>query len=236
MEKLNIQFHNTLNQDIWDGEVLNSKVKETLFTISTEFIKFLKIEVEPADILFVGSLANYNYTEQSDIDIHILLDFKKIGDDVKFVKEYFNAKKFIWNNEHDIKVYGHEIECYVQDVNEENASIAIFSIKNNEWIKKPQIDYPKIDTKAVLSKAKDFSERIELAKGDLEALTDLKEKLKTMRQSGLSKFGEYSTENLVFKALRNSKKIKKLADYAKNIYDSELSLNEFQETEWNLVS
>lgn len=232
MEKLHIQFHNTLNKDFWDKESLDPKVKEALLTVAKEFIKFLKIDDEPEDIHLIGSLANYNYTELSDVDIHIIVDFKKVGDDLKFVKEYFDAKKYVWNMEHDIKIYGHEIECYVQDVNEENASIAIYSVLNNKWIKKPEIKYPKIDTKAVLVKAKDFSKRIEMAKGDLESLTDLKEKIKSMRKSGLDKYGEYSTENLVFKALRNSNKIKKLADYAKNIYDQELSLKEKYDIDW----
>lgn len=233
MEKINIQFHNTLNQEIWDNEVLRPNVRKTLLTIANEFVKFLKVDKEAKDILFLGSLANYNYTELSDVDLHIIFDFNEIGDDAKFVKEYFNAKKFIWNAEHDIKVYGHEIECYVQDTNEKNSSTAVFSVLNNEWLKKPSVKKPTIDTQAVLTKAKDFSQRIEMAKGDLESLTDLKEKIKNMRMSGLAKFGEFSTENLVFKALRNSNKIKKLADYAKDIYDKELSLTEAFHIDWN---
>lgn len=235
MENIDIQFHDRLNKDIWEDEFLKKNVRDTLKTVSDEFIEFLKIDKEAvSDVIFVGSLANYNYTDESDIDLHILVDFMKIDDDAEFVKEYFNSKKYVWNNEHDIKIYGHEIECYVQDVNEENASEAIFSISDNEWIKKPKLKYPKIDAKAVLVKAKDIANSIEMAKDDLEALNDIKDKIKLMRKSGLEKYGEFSTENLVFKALRNSNIIKKLVDYAKKIYDSELSLKEkYNLNEWN---
>lgn len=235
MENLNIQFHATLNPDLWEGDSLKPDVKDALLKISEEFVNFLKVEVEPEDIIMLGSSANYNYTEYSDIDLHMIVDFSKVGEEKTIVKELFDAKKFIWNNEHDIKIYGHEIECYVQDVGETNASTAVYSLTTDEWLKKPSADHPKIDTQEVLVKAKDFAKRIELAKGDSEALNSLKDKLKDMRKSGLKKAGEYSTENLVFKALRNSKHIEKLMNYAKNIFDKELSLDEFT-NEWKELS
>lgn len=234
MEKI-IQFHKTLNQDLWDGETLKKEVKKTLDRVSKEFIKFLKIDETPSDILLIGSLANYNYTEFSDMDIHVVVDFAAIGKDKKFIKEYFDAKKFVWNHEHDIKIFGYEIECYVQDKDEKNSSTAVYSIKNSEWLKKPSNENPKIDMVAVRYKAKDFSEQIDMAKGDLESLTSLKEKIKKMRQAGLDKVGEYSVENLTFKALRHSGKIKKLLDYAKNIFDKDLSLAESQDWENLLI-
>lgn len=228
-QKLNIQFHDTLNPDLWQDDTLKPEVKDALLKISEEFVNFLKIEVEPQDIVILGSSANYNYTEHSDIDLHVIVEFSKIGKDKDFVKEFFDSKKFIWNNEHDIKIYGHEVECYVQDVGETNHSTAVYSIMSDEWIKKAKPEQPKIDTQEVLHKAKDFAKRIELAKGDSEALNSLKDKLKNMRQSGLDKAGEFSTENLVFKALRNSKHIEKLYNYAKDIFDKELSLNEYKD-------
>ena len=232
MDNLNIKFHDTLNQNIWKGETLKKEVKETLDRVAEEFIKFLKIDVKPLDIRIVGSSANYNYTDHSDIDLHILVDFSKIKGEDTFVKEYFDAKKYIWNTEHDIMIYGHEIECYVQGVGEKNVSAAIYSLKNSNWVKKPKKETHKIDTSAVRYKAKDFAEQIELAKGDLESLTGLKDKLKKMRRSGLDTIGEYSVENLVFKVLRNSGKIKKMLDYDIILFDKALSLKELHESEW----
>lgn len=233
MKTLNIQFHNKLCPTLWVGDELKPNVKKALIKVADEFFKFLKVNSEPADIILLGSMANYNYTKYSDIDLHLVIDFSALNKDMKLIKNYFDAKKFIWNNNHNIKIYGHEIECYVQDISEKNASTALYSLKYDKWIKKPKKEKPKIDAKEILIKSKDFIKRIEMAKGDLESLNTLKDKLKTMRKSGLEKeAGEYSTENMVFKTLRNSKNIEKLMNYAKEIYDKELSLKKIHESSW----
>jgi len=230
MEKgINIQFHDELNPDLWDGDTLKPDVIQTLILIAKEFVEFLKIEVVVDDIIMVGSSANYNYTKHSDIDLHIVVPFKKLDDNEEFVREFFMSKKFIWNTEHDIKIHGHEVELYVQDINEEVKSSAVYSIKNNSWIKKPSKVNPTIDRKSVYDKVHDFIERIELARENLPALRELKDKLKLMRQSGLEKAGEYSVENLTFKVLRNTGQIGKLVDYVKDIFDKQLSLAESQD-------
>ena len=54
----------------------------------------------------------------------------------------------------------------------------------------------------------------------------LKDKLKDYRQSGLSKDGEFSYENLVFKFLRRSGHIEKLFDIAKEIFGAERTFME----------
>ena len=68
-----------LNTDIWDGNVLKNEVRERLLEIAEEFVKFINVELEMSDIediIFTGSLANYNYTKFSDIDVHVLFNFK----------------------------------------------------------------------------------------------------------------------------------------------------------------
>lgn len=235
MKNIDLQFHDTLNPKLWDGDVLKEKVKSSLVKIGNAFVKFLKIDVNVEDMLFLGSNANYNYTEYSDIDLHIVIDFSKVNKDKKLVKELVDSKKYVWNKEHNIKIKGYKVECYVQDISEVNASTAIYSLKTDEWIKKPKVEHPKVDSKEVLLKSKDFIKRIEMSKDDLDSLKVLKDKLKTMRKAGLEKGGEFSTENLVFKALRNSKNIEKLVNYAKELYDKELSLKELYEEDFNSI-
>jgi len=46
-----------------------------------------------------------------------------------------------------------------------------------------------------------------------------------MRKAGLDKSGELSTENLVFKILRNRNYIEKLKSAINNLYDKSQSLN-----------
>ena len=60
----------------------------------------------------------------------------------------------------------------------------------------------------------------------LEAAASLKEKIKTMRQTGLEKAGIFSPENLAFKMLRRSNAIQKLHDVYIKAYDQALSLDQ----------
>ena len=55
----------------------------------------------------------------------------------------------------------------------------------------------------------------------------LKNKIKKYRQTGLDNVGEYSTENLVFKILRNSGYLAKMTEMKNEYLTDELSLNEF---------
>ena len=47
---------------------------------------------------------------------------------------------------------------------------------------------------------------------------DLKEKIRRFRKSGLAKGGEYSVENLAFKALRRLGELERLSDYIDESY------------------
>jgi predicted nucleotidyltransferase len=83
-----------LNPKLWDGKKLKPEVSKKLLEIALKFIEFLKIDVEPSDIIFTGSMASGAWTPQSDIDLHVVINFSEI-DDEEFVKEYFMAKKAI---------------------------------------------------------------------------------------------------------------------------------------------
>jgi len=48
-------------------------------------------------------MANYNYHDLSDIDVHLILDYADVDDNVEFVGEFFAAKKAFWEIKHDIK-------------------------------------------------------------------------------------------------------------------------------------
>ena len=154
-----------LNQSIWDGEKLNTLVRERLLKIADDFIEDLEIveKEDIEDIRLTGSLANYNYTSYSDIDLHVIIDFQKLSADEKFIESFFKNKRTIWNNEHDIFIKGFDVELYVEDDNEEHHSTGIYSVLNDEWYKKPKPTKKKIDKKAVLKKVQDI---IDLGAGD----------------------------------------------------------------------
>ena len=134
-----IQIHNRLNPELWHDKSLIPEIREKLIKISAAFYDTLKIKVAPEDVLLTGSSANYNYTPNSDIDLHILLNFKKINCELDFTKEYFLNKKSLWNNEHEITIKGKDVELYVQDVREPHKSTGIYSIMQNKWIVKPSV-------------------------------------------------------------------------------------------------
>ena len=74
-----LTIHDVLNPKFWAGDQLKKQILINLRTVAQDFYKDLQLEeVMFDDITFTGSLANFNYTKFSDIDLHILVDFKKI--------------------------------------------------------------------------------------------------------------------------------------------------------------
>ena len=54
----------------------------------------------------------------------------------------------------------------------------------------------------------------------------LRDKIRKFRQSGLESGGEYSVENIAFKALRRNGYLLKLSELKRNSYDSLMSIEE----------
>ena len=170
-------------------------------------------------------MAGYNYYDGSDIDLHILVDFDK---EDELIKDLMNALSINWNNSHDIRIVGHEVEIYVQDSNEKHYSSGVYSISNDEWLQKPSKDSPQIDTAAVIKKAEGLSDEIDALQDEFDqekyekvhnSVQRLRKKLKNMRSAGLEDEGIYSIENLAFKLLRNSGQISKLMILGNDSYD-----------------
>jgi predicted nucleotidyltransferase len=227
--ELSVQYHKELNPKLWDGEKLKPEVLDKLREIAKHFVKFLdvpKLKVE--DIVMTGSAANYNWNDKSDIDLHLLVDIKKMGVECEdFTTELFDAKKDVWADKYDITIYGLPVETYVQDSVEPHVSTGEFSIQDNKWITKPKYSPPDINTREVKAKADYFKRKIDKAiKNDagVKQIRMIKDKIKKYRNDGLHDEGEFSTENLMFKELRNSGYLGKLAEYIKNATEEKLSL------------
>jgi hypothetical protein len=225
------EVQKSLNPKIWgsDGK-LNPDVKKQLLIIAEDFMDSLDIPwVEYSDVIFTGSLANYNWSEFSDIDLHVLLNRASISDNSELVEEYLANKKKIWNDEHDIKIHGYDIECYAQDANEKHTSSGVYSIERDKWLVIPSKEKPRIDKNMVKRKASDIMSKIDEiidlnSKGKhQDVLTQneiLWDKIKKMRQSGLDRAGEFSYENIVFKVLRRTGYLEKLNDVKIDSYDT----------------
>ncbi len=227
-------IHDTLNKKIWDGENLRPEVRAKLLTIVKEFYEFLEIDAPIKKIMFLGSMANYNWSSQSDIDLHLFFDFSEINDDVELVKNLLDAKKTIWNDKHNINIKGYTVELYSQDLSEKNASIGQFNLYKNTWEQKPQYENFKIDKASIVTKTVSIIDQIEnlennkqLSRNEIYSKgNELKDRIKKMRKGGLERGGEFSVENLAFKYLRNNGYLERLYDLTQDAYDTNLSLTE----------
>jgi len=144
-----------------------------------------------------------------------------------WIKKYVDALKNKWNQEHDIHIGDHQIEVYIQDINDVNRSQAVYSILNNKWVKKPNYQDIKIDKETIKKKYNQYVEMINTAinQGDVDLMKTVIKRLYDMREAGLSSTGEYSVENLVFKLLRSTGYISKLRQNVKSIIDRSTKRN-----------
>jgi len=224
---------NQLNPMLFDGEKLDPQVKELLLKIATIFWDGLETNEPFEDVVLTGSSANYNYTNNSDVDLHIVIDFNKFKEPER-MKKFFDMAKNNWNNAHNPKLGNHPIEIYVQDSNEKHTSTGVYSVMNDKWKKKPEYKSINIPDGNIKKKSRPFKEKINQLIKDgnknpeksIEQIKVIQERLKNFRQAGLDKNGEYSIENLAFKDLRNTGYLDKLNDLKNELIDKTISLNE----------
>ena len=222
----------TLNPKVWENPTnpkkatMVPKVRKALERIADEFVEYLGEDIFVEDVILTGSLSNFNWSEYSDFDLHIIVDMDEYGDDDELYKELFSLKKQVFNDKHNIKIFGYDVELYAQDAEEPHTSSGVYSIMNNKWINVPKKMNLEIDKKVLEDKIQNWVEKIDTAieNGDVDVLENLKDKLKKYRQSGLEGDGELSYENLVFKYLRRSEHIEKLFDSINKGTDKELSV------------
>ena len=96
-----LRINNSLKSTFWRDGSLDPAVSQKLLEIATNFFEDLGLEGGSLeDVTFTGSLANYNWTKYSDVDLHLLVDFSKIDDNNELVRElrtplnrcFFNKK------------------------------------------------------------------------------------------------------------------------------------------------
>jgi hypothetical protein len=223
-----VKFHNRLNPRLWGrDEHLLPEVREKLLAVAADFQEFLGVnDLDVEDITVSGSNAAYSYTPASDIDLHIVVRMPEQNSEV--FQELFNAKKYQYNDEHDIRIGGADVELYVQPADQTHHSLGIYSVKNGDWVQVPRRRKIELDDQCVAHKTEDLAARIDqaVASGDKETMQRLWDKIKTMRQTGLDQAGEFGCDNLVFKMLRRSGHIEQLKQAKTQAHDLALSLAE----------
>lgn len=231
-EERNDFYKKELNPSFWTGDSFDPKIREKLIKLAENFYKSLNLSVPISDIQLTGSLANYNWTDKSDLDVHILVDFSKIDDNIDLVKKALDGMRFIWNLRHKVILRGHDVEIYIQDIEFPHTASGLFSLMNNKWIRVPKYNPPDIDYNDVDKKFDGIvSEILEMENlmnsANFSSVSEeeiyehgvkLKSKIMKMRTEGLARAGEFSVENLVFKKLRNEGYIQKIIELISKAY------------------
>ena len=225
------EINKELNPAIWTNDVLHKNLRDGFLKIATSFYDFLNINAEMLDVILIGSNANYNWTKYSDIDLHVIINFLDIENNIHLVKEYLHAKKSIWNANYPLKYKGMNIELYAQDSNDNlHSSVGIYSIMHDKWIQKPSYKMISIDDDIIQQKAQPYAYEIDaLSINDKNLDVKIKSilfRLRNLRQSGLQAQGEYSVENLAYKYLRNKGYLERLKDMLRSTTMGQLNIED----------
>ena len=238
---------NSLNPNIWDGMKLNPKIRLKLLDIADDFWEFVDVKwVDPISIILTGSICNFNWSDASDIDLHLVVDYSEVDEKTEFVKQFFDMKKNEWNENHSsLEIMGFNVELYVQDSNADLASQGVYDLEENKWISepsKPQGNFAEENESAIsdiaariMTLIDELENEIAIAKDTYksryfgELASEFVSHIHKMRHDSLEKQGEDSIGNMVYKVLRRSGYIDKIYDAIYLAYDKENSIDESKE-------
>lgn len=220
-----IDIHRELNPLLWQDQVLRPEVHAALMRIAKSFYEFLDIDAKVKDLVISGSQVNYNYTEHSDLDLHLVMDYAQVSCDEP-IEELFTAKRKLWNQQHDVDIRGIPVEAGVEDINNPLTS-ATYSLVKNQWIRRPEQSHVAYNAAEVQRLAAIWARTIQRAmtSGSIEQMQRVRRLLSKYRSLGLKHRGEFGVPNLVFKSLRNSGLLDQLHQTLLNKQDQKLSLD-----------
>lgn len=191
-----IEKHDTLNPALWnEDKTLKTEVREAILNIVQKFVENLNedgVQINVGDIVLLGSNASYNYTKDSDIDIHILAD-EKFDCSEKHLQIIYNAYRSLFNNKYNITINGFEVELYVEDIDKMSAiSNGIFSVKQDKWLKEPtKLTIPDLDQEAFAKEFKKWEDKYFSIINEEDSLTE-----------GFRK-GEVTLSQIVYQAMQS---------------------------------
>jgi hypothetical protein len=223
---------NKLNDKVWgaDNKII-PEIRRKLLVIANKVTEDILDVVKIKHIYFTGSLATYNWSPVSDIDLHIII---KVLDQncEKISEEYLDLMCKLFNKQHNIFIKGYKVEVNIKTFENFLKNKAVYDLGKNDWIKFPTKPTKDIDDPEVVKITKHYMDKIDdliLNKKSTKDAALLKKEIKNLRQSGLeTDDGEYSAQNLAFKRLRNNGFLLKLFTYYNDIEDEMLSLENFQ--------
>lgn len=223
--------HDELNPIIWDNNnTLKPEIKEKILALVEEFQSTLDIPLHILDIEIVGSNASYNYTDKSDVDVHIITNFDDYGYPQELVQSAMNAFKTNFNRAYDIDYKGYNVELYVENVNSAPTTNGIYSVVQDKWIKQPEkLVAIEVELEPMLT---DYRRKINdaLESGDIEEIIKLIDELYILRRNSLMVDGENGAGNLIFKQIRNDGLLDGLKNKRIALKSDELSVESLKES------
>lgn len=229
-----IRTDDDLEPNIWRGRKLKRDVRESLMSIAQDFWDDLeKGRATLLDVTLTGSCAGYRWSPSSDIDVHLIVKYADVDDYEVLVGSYFKARSALWDKEHDVTLWHHPVEIYVQDVDEVQWSSGVYSLMQDKWLLPPSIPEvggEDVDIGAVERKARTYARDIHRVVSALRARAGereisqakrIKARIRRLRRAGLEREGELSIENLAFKALRKIGALDILHDEMNKSYDAQ---------------
>ena len=228
-ETISLRFTDILNPVFWIGDSLKPEVNEKLMRFAEAFAAYVDLDERAiVDVLLLGGNAGYNYTQYSDLDVHIVVDPRFIPDcNPELLDRYYMDKKTLWELTHNVTILGSKAEPYIERPGvTRKKSQGVWSIMKKSWIQKPTPVEGEVDEKEIEKKVNNFINQINslIKASDAEGLKKLVKKLRDSRGTSLQKYGEYGFENMVFKELRNQGYIDKIRTVVVNLKSQSLSL------------
>lgn len=223
-----VELHDTLNPKIWDySGKLKTDVRDKLLEIVDEFAETIDVPLTIIDAHIVGSNASYNYTKYSDLDLHCIVNFKRIDADPAVTEAWMWAQKKLFNDDYDINIRGINVEIYVEDVGAATVSNGIYSLFEDRWIKEPEPIEVNVDESAINQKVSELIPEIQEAinSEDLTEVEDMIDRLYLVRKNGLASDGEFGVGNQTFKELRNQGYLDLLKDKVIELKSDALSIS-----------
>ena len=202
--KSSFEVKDELTPEVWQNNQLKAEVLGVLRDISKDFFDGLELgQIDIKDIILTGSLANYNWSEYSDIDFDILVMGYEVEIYVQDINEPHKA-----SGQYSIM----------------NDSWNVEPSKVN-----PVIDWNSISLKYEsfrdqIARIAEIHDDGHYEQANTMAIR-LQDRLRKFRKSGLETGGEFSVENLTFKVLRRSGAIGELIDTKHRSYDATMSLD-----------
>ena len=232
--KETIEIHDQLNPKIWtEDKELIPEVRAKVLQIVDKFKALLAedgVDLVVDDIYILGSNANYNYNEQSDLDVHIIAD-ESFDCSAEHLPMLYQAYKTLFNSKYDIKIKGVNVEIYVENKDKlNNVSAGVYSL-NKGWIKNPaEYEIPDFDQLAVDQEVQKWIDRYYtvVENPTITKVDDYINDIYELRKSTIQN-GEFAEGNLVFKEIRRLGYLDDLKQLKVDLTSKELSLEGLNE-------